>query len=99
MPMCVTAEALPGHNPEPQIQVFLNYLYPDPKFGITNRTWKGRGAAKSMVATYHLLPQNEPLRSEFFSNDLPWHPCSSSGLGTHSIHETNLSNRATWYQT
>jgi hypothetical protein len=38
----------------------------------SDRTWKGRADAKSMVATYHLVPRNETLRSEIASNDLPW---------------------------
>ena len=38
------------------------------------------------------------LRPGILSNDLPWHPCSSSGLGGPSIHETKLSKKCNLLQ-
>ena len=40
----------------------------------SDRTWKGRGVACRQVRTYHLYHENETLRSEIPTDDLPWTP-------------------------
>ncbi|KAJ1493626.1 hypothetical protein T484DRAFT_1610215, partial [Baffinella frigidus] len=44
----------------------------DREFGVTTRTWKGRGVASHVGPHSHLVPRNEALRSEIPTNDLAW---------------------------
>jgi hypothetical protein len=78
-PLCgfvgICGQATPGQNSEFQDTSLFKKLYPDPEILYSDWTWKGRGVACRRVATYHLVPRNQPLRPEMEFKPLEFEKC------------------------